>query len=609
MTEKIELKSIEKLLGMIFFIPSYQRGYRWTEQQVKDLLNDIDDFIKDKKSEGFYCIQPLVIKKINENNWEVIDGQQRLTTILILLSELKIDEKYSIEYETRSDSSSFLQNIEDTKKTNNIDYYHIYQAKETIEQWLGKTTDEYKKSFKDTLLKNVQFIWYESENEDSIKVFTRLNIGKISLTNAELIKALFLNRSNFKEKNNQSIRLKQQEIASQWDNIEYTLQNDEFWLFLNKPDYDKPTRIDFIFDLVCKQEKLGIFENIGSDKYKTFRYFYEYFKTKKNDSEQAIKECWHEVKTIFQTFNEWYNDLELYHYVGYLIDRGEKIDGLLKEWNAKGQTKESFVSSLKEKIKGKLSNCNDLDKEYEINGNPKTQCKPLLLLHNIQTVINQNKNYEKKSSYGLKAFYKFPFHLYKLENWDVEHIDSNTENELNDKNEQNEYLLNIYNAVSKEQQGKIAKFINDADAKNFDELKAKDFIPKAQNQLSQAEKNQIMNFTLLDSSTNRSYGNSIFSAKRRIIIGKDKGKLIAIPKIGKKDGKPCLIQGEEIDALTSFIPPCTKQIFLKYYSSTSSSPNNWEKSDAEAYRNDIYETLKDFGVTLSKETEKTSNEQ
>ncbi|MBQ4006904.1 MAG: DUF262 domain-containing protein, partial [Muribaculaceae bacterium] len=50
---RIELKSVGELLGMSFFIPSYQRGYRWTEQQVKDLLNDVNDY---KVKEGdFYC--------------------------------------------------------------------------------------------------------------------------------------------------------------------------------------------------------------------------------------------------------------------------------------------------------------------------------------------------------------------------------------------------------------------------------------------------------------------------------------------------------------------------------------------------------------------------
>ena len=96
---KIELKSLYELLGMKFFIPNYQRGYRWTEQQVKDLLNDIWEFSKKKKQEyEFYCLQPLVVKLMNaedkqkcqlnadEKWYEVIDGQQRLTTIFLILS-------------------------------------------------------------------------------------------------------------------------------------------------------------------------------------------------------------------------------------------------------------------------------------------------------------------------------------------------------------------------------------------------------------------------------------------------------------------------------------------------------------------------------------------
>jgi hypothetical protein len=73
--------------------------------------------------------------------------------------------------------------------------------------------------------------------------------NKISLTNAELIKALFLNKSNFGG-SYQRVRLQQNEIAIEWDQIEYALQNDEFWLFLHKANYDKPTRIDFIFDII-----------------------------------------------------------------------------------------------------------------------------------------------------------------------------------------------------------------------------------------------------------------------------------------------------------------------------------------------------------------------
>ena len=102
MNNQIALKKINDILELNFFIPSYQRGYRWTEQQVNDLLNDIWEFInKPNKQQGeFYCLQPIVVKTCTDefvknnqlesefdNKWyEVVDGQQRLTTIFIILS-------------------------------------------------------------------------------------------------------------------------------------------------------------------------------------------------------------------------------------------------------------------------------------------------------------------------------------------------------------------------------------------------------------------------------------------------------------------------------------------------------------------------------------------
>src|SRR5574344_864750 len=713
----IELKSVGDLHEMNFFIPSYQRGYRWTEQQVKDLLDDIDEFINEQKSDGFYCLQPLVVKAIPnaENKWEVIDGQQRLTTIFILLSYLYKEalnkngenaKKYSLEYETRKSSKYFLEHIKDcsctidsnSKKLKNcknecllykdnkveykcpgstkvnIDYYNMLIAKATVENWFNAKGDDVKKYYKEILLNSVKFIWYESVDEDPIAVFTRLNIGKISLTNAELIKALFLNRSNFAEKEYQHIHLKQQEIASEWDKIEYTLQNDEFWLFLNQVGYDKPTRIDMIFDLICEQDGLGVGNgNISTDQYKTFRYFYNFFKLKKKDSlEEFIKTgktkiefCWSKVKKIFQTFEEWYNDLELYHYVGYLIaiNKKTKINELLKLWKSKkvkssfiglslkqiikvelgkqensaievglkkkleecncikdietrieeeyskdekvktllGKIKEEFKKeSLREKIIGTLDECNDLNKEYETSGNPKTQCKPLLLLHNIQTVINQNKNYASKDSYKLQAFYKFPFHLYKLEKWDVEHIDSNSTKELTDIKEQKEWLKDMLLDISDDKSYKdilqrIKAFIQQDKTDDFNNIREELEKPEkaftAPDRLQEdngngKEKNLVWNYCLLDSSTNRSYGNAIFSAKRRTIIGKDQGKNFSINddlKISKEDGA------------IAFIPPCTKNVFLKYYNPATNILRAWSKADAEAYLLNINEVLSNAG--------------
>ena len=122
--------------------------------------------------------------------------------------------------------------------------------------------------------------------------------------------------------------------------------------------------------------------------------------------------------------------------------------------------------------------------------------------------------------------------------------------------------------------------------------KVKEKVPR-HDEWSSEEKNRIWNYTLLDSSTNESYGNSIFSAKRRVIIGKDKGVRIPIPKI-TKDGKFQL--GIEKSAPSSFVPPCTKHVFMKYFSATMTDANYWTKVDAQAYKNDIEECLKKTGT-------------
>lgn len=615
----IEMKSVSDLLGMKFFIPNYQRGYRWNEQQVKDLLNDINDFSPEKVNNSdektWYCLQPLVVKRMEETdinldketdkkNWyEVIDGQQRLTTIYLIVhyfNEMWVGKQKTplpiIKYATRNDSYEFLKCLlinEEQEAVSSekifkdyIDFFYMKQAYTTINEWACKQGTTFNNNeFQSKFIHCTRVIWYETVDEDPIKVFTRLNIGKISLTNAELIKALFLNRSNFRVSDVNHLRLRQQEIASEWDNIEYTLQNDEFWLFLNETGYNRPTRIDFIFDLICEQNKLELndekYRLIGSDDYRTFRYFYEYFYS----YQSSIEKCWDEVKSYFQTFREWYEDLELYHYVGYLILSGHRygygIPNLVAEWN-ESVDKNSFVKSLKGKIKYVISKCPSLDFQYDIDGSNKGKCKNILLFHNVQTIVN--KNNLNNEDYKLGAFYKFPFHLYKLESWDVEHINSNTTNDEEDSNTQKEWLLNVYLSVDDSTQQKIKTYFESSDGENgnmFDEIKQ--VVPQNEG-WTQEEKNRIWNYTLLDSSTNRSYGNAIFSGKRRIIIGKDKGMSIAIPKIGK-DG---LLQvGEDTKAKSSFVPPCTKQVFMKYYSATMTDANYWTKVDAVGYLNDI----------------------
>lgn len=630
---KIELRAVDELLGMKFYIPNYQRGYRWTEQQVKDLLNDINEFSpetnRNSNDTSWYCLQPLVVRQMDEsdsrlkeevdkNSWyEVIDGQQRLTTIYLVIhyfnemwvgkSKIRVPK---IKYATRNNAFKFLECLEIDnndvtpkieKSIDYIDYHYMKLAYGTIHEWAeNKGASFNNNDFQSKFRHSTKVIWYESVGEDPIKVFTRLNIGKIPLTNAELIKALFLNRSNFHISNDNHLKLRQQEIASEWDNIEYTLQNDEFWLFLHKDCYDRPTRIDFIFDLICEQHALGEFEDIGTDDYKTFRYFYEYFKSGASNIENG----WRKIKSYFQTFKEWYDDIELYHYIGFLIHQGEKLDELYKKWNNEN-SKEDFIIQLKDIIKNKIRKCNDLNKQYEIDKGPaKTTCKPLLLLHNIQTIVNQNKQLKSKEEYKLPVFYKFPFHLFKKERWDVEHIDSNTTNGLENEKDQKEWLK--YSVLGTELSDglkeRIKAFINnDNSRESFESIcrEIEQYNRSGAWKNPEKDKNKVWNFVLLDAGTNRGYGNSIFPAKRRCIIGKDQGKKYSIDE-GSLEIKV------EYGAI-AFIPPVTKNVFLKYYNTSVDSLREWCESDAESYKLNIFETLQEFGVIDSSQNNNTRN--
>lgn len=642
---KIDLKSVKALAGMIFLIPKYQRGYRWTTRQVTDLLMDIQEFqLKKKGPSEFYCLQPLVVKRrdydvlekikqadtledverlLNGSSWEVIDGQQRLTTIYIILSVLGYGSHYQIEYETQPDFKEFLNHLKKEpdkdysvfKDKNpgydNINFYHIFNAYMTIKDWIEKNEID-TGDFLKILLESVNFIWYESVAENAIEVFTRLNIGKIPLTNAELIKALHLNSSNFNVKDTIGLRLCQQEISSEWDSIEYTLQDDEFWLFLHDKDYTRPTRIDFIFDMIVKEKKNPLLskdyqKDLGEDEYRTFRYFNKYFS--QNKTEEGVKICWDHVKKYFQTFKEWFSDNKMYHYVGYLRADGVSLELIWNKWE-NSKNKQQFVESLEDLIGERVKDYADLNKTYDIEDSGtskgkvvwKTACRKILLLHNVQTAVKQADI--NKDKYLQSVFYKFPFHLYKKEGWDVEHIDSNTENDLSDKRSRDEFLLNIYHSVDNSVKEKIVKFVLDEHASNWEEFK--EYLKGADDSLSQVEKNQPWNFTLLDSSTNRSYGNAIFSAKRRIIVGKDQGKKLPIPTLKsiKVDYENEVNQSPYPRAQSPFIPLCTKYVFLKYYTNVSTDYNYWTKSDAMAYEANMVEMMAKFGVKSTRNLKK-----
>ena len=621
MNNEISLLSINDLLERNFFIPAYQRGYRWNKQQVEDLLNDIFTFsVKQNKADGeFYCLQPIVVKNIiadeSKDTWEVVDGQQRLTTLRILLLYLvkellngKSLEKeygkglYTIEYQTRNEISTFLDDIPIGNR-DNIDAYHISKAYEYVCDWFDK--QDKPRSVREAVLKTlvhdykdktnlngvVQVIWYQiNEDENAIDTFIRINLGKISLTNSELIKALFLQErffgANKANSENEIAKLKQLEIANDWDRIENTLQDDNFWWFLNETENLIPARIEFIFDLICeveKKENPEITKIIGTDRYATFRFFYQNLENVTDY--ESLNKTWKLVKDYFLTFQEWYSNPILYHYIGFLIAAGESVVNI-KLYTEKDyitsniiKTKDEIEASLKKRIKIQFKHLNwksieeqPLFLDLSFSSKNKKTIREVLLLFNLQYIIEQSKSKIILTKFPFKAFKEIVDEKGKKTSWDVEHIDSFNTNAIKNEATKVEWLnaalidVDIKDEVLQKQ---INTFI--ADPKlgvDFDELYNKIIVLVGESENNEDIKNNIGNLTLLDAGTNRGYGNALFPTKRRKIIEKD--------------------------TLGVFIPICTKNLFLKYFDKKGTSRTQWNLEDINNYREVIEDSLIDF---------------
>ena len=576
----IEQRSVRDIIDkkINFNVPAYQRGYRWDKLNVTDLLDDLLEFMQDDSSGKFYCLQPLVVKKIGENRYNVIDGQQRLTTILIILKYLEnllkeengIDEIYTLGYETRKDSKDFLQNIASKtqdESNQNMDYFCMYQAYEAIKSWFkNKNASELLKIFTNSKddKHHIEFIWYEVEDsEDEVKIFARLNSGKIPLTNAELIKALFLNVRNLKtrgapkECSENEIITKQIEISKEWDEIEYTLQDDEFFKFLTKNNH--PTRIELLFEILSRVK------NTELDRYAIYRHFAD--KAKKGDGllhlttevkENKEEYPWGNIKKIFLTFKFWFKDTVNYHLVGFLV--ASNISDIKEIYNkAKDETKSDFNIFLKKKIKEKIK-IEDIDGlDYEKN---RKDIENILLLFNIATILNQKGSYTR-----------FSFSEFTTKRWSLEHIHAQNDKGLKDKKAQDAWLgnseecidkSNLEDDVKNDLKKKIASFINGNENSGFDKLQMK-ILNKFGDLVNM---HGIENLALLAAEDNSFLSNGPFIEKREKIIEMD------------KDGE--------------FIPICTKNVFLKYYTKNLSNVYFWSKQDQEDYKDSIIKTLEIF---------------
>lgn len=546
----LETKLVSDIKGT-FYVPSYQRGYRWGEDEVLRLLNDV--YQNGKKN---YCLQPVVVRKSGET-YELIDGQQRLTTLYLIYRYMKDvnpffdDPAFNLIYETRDNSEAFLQSVDLSRREENIDFWFIANAYETIKKWFEEDKQIRVLHIYEYFKEDVKIIWYEvGENEDAIALFTRLNIGKIPLTSAELVKAMFLS-SDYKDK---SSREKQEEISLQWDNMEKELHDDALWYFLtNRTSKRYQTRIDLILDLISEKPV------DNREKYYTF------FKIDALGKTMSLDDLWRKIQQTFLILKDWFENHELYHKIGYLI-ASEKLTLQEIFKISEGKTKQGFRSVLDSYIRDSIAipgNYADLSYEKALDYK---RISTLLLLFNVESVRLNGEHTQW-----------FPFDKFKFDKkgkvaWSLEHIHAQQSEGMRTQEMWKEWLqLHIPSVKSIGGDPALVDAMQAAiDTQKLERTEFDDLQQKVVELLSVQGNTEYLhsigNMALLRSDDNAALNNSTFDVKRNIIV--------------------------EMDKEGQYIPFCTKMVFLKYYTlSEDNQLHFWGQADRLAYVNAMNQVL------------------
>jgi len=554
------------------------------------LLNDILEF--DSKRDGeFYCIQPLVVKKDKTKlHWRVVDGQQRLTTIYLTLKVLEESSTFSIVYEREEDI--------DNPKENTIEGYYLIENKKIIQNWIDAHSSS-KDDIRNNILNRTKFIWYDIDlcgEADEYSMFRNLNRGKISLNNAELIKALFLkNIPNEDESNSErSSRLYHQSlIAEEYDQIEHRLREKDFWYFLNKREL-RPSCIEFIFDLMYDTD-----EQIDGNKkkqidqtngYRTYNYF-EWIITQDETNqrvcvEDQYKKCenvWEKVQTYFHVLEGWYADSQIYNLIGYMSACGYSVADIYREFIDNCNNKAEFIKRLKNEClkQSGWDITQSENSEYYTNFryDDGTAYK-LLLLFNIAS-LNCKATQDSKDSQSetpedkkarkdkLSKIERFSFSSFHQCGWNVEHISPNNAiyyKELKDTDLMSKFNNEDWSEIELCKKGSNKKLKDLKDTIGEEKFNIlNDYVSVNDESIM-----TILNLTLLNEHDNKSVGNKSFKEKRQNILS------------FMREGY--------------FVPTSTQMVFTKGYTEDLNKDkiDFWSQEDRNNYFDKIKTTINEY---------------
>lgn len=529
-----------------FFVPSYQRGYRWGSLEVTQLLDDLHA----SQGEAYY-LQPIAVRRREDDSFELIDGQQRLTTLFLIKSHIlstvapREKHKYHLEYETRPGSAAYLADPSEEGSQGNIDFLHMFMARNTIEEWFGSRPNPTIAAFEmyQHLAQNVYVIWYEiPEGEDGIELFRRLNVGKIPLTSAELIKASLL--STVAERCGPT-----EEISRGWDAIERELWDPQFWAFASGGASEPPTRISLILDAIGAT--LDDPSTAGGSQAPT--HFSTFERSAPHIAGNPIA-YWDMVLDTHSSLRSWFEDRDLFHLIGYLTATGTSVQRLLplKEGTSTSHFRQRLVNRITEKLGLSTDALAELD--YSRN---RQKCVDVLLLFNVELSRTSSDTYAR-----------YPFAAHAAQKWSVEHITAQNAESLRTSEAWHAWISSHMDELERRGIGTHqqctgmreelhASTTRSAGLTMETYLDMRRRIMEALGEVAD-DVHTIDNLALLTTASNSALGNDVFALKRRALIEME------------RDGH--------------FIPAATRGVFQKYFSKSATPHLHlWDATDRADY--------------------------
>lgn len=647
----MQRKAIPELLNKKYYIPEYQRGYRWEDKQVLNLLDDLDTFFSGDTKGQFYCLQPIVVKEVtidNEKWLEVIDGQQRLTTILILMKVfdqlnapkfgLPKTHSYTIRYATRPSIQNIFGTISITLEpsTNKavidesknqwpgmIDSLYIYNAAKTILNWFMDEQPRifrYGQYFYNTVNsgdKSVQVVWYETnEDKDPHDIFNRMNSLKVGLSCSELIRSIFLssctkfNLGTFDglsdslklEVEKERFQQKQSSINEKWDEIEQQMRDESFQSFLTSRNIKSRNAIDLLFDLVSGKYASNKPFNSNLNKEDEL-YTYLYIKNMVDVDGDAWT-TWLSILNVYEKLLFWYHDRDLYHRIGFLntiAATGHEDDAvytLLAERKGKIALRNKVVSMIKEAMilpenketHQPIEKLSQLSYDNNIHYN---YIKRLLILYNVETSRIQ-------TSSEFFDFDKFRYTADKKHKiWTLEHIHAQNSDCLPETNKDSWYEWIVFNRDSlkklilgdpnleKQRISLVDQLERDSAVNNEKQEPYCKSIKYTFENIKELFDDVANFYAQLDAKADKAKPMHQLSNMALLDLGQN-------AMVGKSpfEVKRQIISNQIAD--NKYYPICTQKVFLKLYDKESMQIHSWSQRDRELYLEDMKQKLTEY---------------